>query len=51
MALSDRDFMRANYLNAFFQTIPCTLMDKEETLETDKRIKWYIVPDLRMVLP
>jgi hypothetical protein len=51
LLISDRDFMRAKDFFGFFQTIPYTVMDREEIPESDKRMKWRIVPDLRMVIP
>lgn len=51
MMLSDRDFMRAKDFFGFFQTIPFTVMDKEEISNADQRMKWRIVNDLRMVIP
>jgi hypothetical protein len=51
MLLSDRDFMRAKDFYGFFSTIPYTVMDPTEIPESDRRMKWRIVPDLRMVIP
>lgn len=51
MMLSDRDFMRAKDFFGFFQTISYSVMDKEEMPDTDLRMKWRIVNDLRLVIP
>lgn len=51
MALSDRDFMRAKDYYGFFESIPYTVMDREEIPESVKTMKWRRVPDLRMVIP
>lgn len=51
MLLSDRDFMRAKDFYGFFSTIPYTVLDPTEIPESDRRMKWRIVPDLRMVIP
>ena len=51
-SLSDRSFMRAKDFYRFFETVPCTVIDhKDLPQETDKLMKWRIVPDLRMVIP
>jgi hypothetical protein len=51
-SLSDRSFMRAKDFYRFFETIPYTVIDhKDLPEETDKLMKWRIVPDLRMVIP
>jgi len=52
MSLSDRDFMRAKDYYGFFDSIPYTVMDREEILsDSIKTMKWRRVPDLRMVIP
>lgn len=51
MLLSDRDFMRAKDFYGFFSTIPYTVLDAVEIPESDRRMKWRLVPDLRMVIP
>jgi hypothetical protein len=51
MLLSDRDFMRAKDFYGFFQTIPYTVLDKEEIPFDHQHMKWRIVPDLRLVIP
>lgn len=50
MALSDRDFMRAKDFYRFFDSIPFSVTSKEEIPETDRRMKWRRVEDLRMVI-
>ena len=51
MSLSDRAFMRAKDFYRFFETSPYTVLDKEDIVESDRRMKWRLVPDLRMVIP
>ena len=54
LALSDRGFMRAKDFYRFFETVPYNVTDKKLTVENtekDKRMKWRIVRDLRMVIP
>jgi hypothetical protein len=51
MELSDRDFMRAKDFFGFFQACPYSVLDGTQIPETDKRMKWRLVPDLRMVIP
>lgn len=52
MTSLDRDFMRAKDFFGFFQTIPFTIMQKEEIPDSeDTRMKWRIVNDLRLVIP
>jgi hypothetical protein len=51
MELSDRDFMRAKDFFGFFQACPYSVLDGTLIPETDKRMKWRLVPDLRMVIP
>jgi hypothetical protein len=51
-SLSDRSFMRAKDFYRFFETIQYTVTDTQDLPEdTDKLLKWRIVPDLRMVIP
>jgi hypothetical protein len=51
MSLSDRDFMRAKDFFGFFSTIPYSVLDAEDIPESDRRMKWRVVKDLRMVIP
>jgi hypothetical protein len=51
MTLSDRNFMRAKDFFSFFQFFPYSIMDKDPIPETDKRMRWRIVGDLRRVIP
>jgi hypothetical protein len=51
-SLSDRSFMRAKDFYRFFETIQYMVTDAQDLPEeTDKLMKWRIVPDLRMVIP
>ena len=51
-SLSDRSFMRAKDFYRFFETIQYMVTDTQDLPEeTDKLLKWRIVPDLRMVIP
>ena len=51
MALSDRDFMRAKDFYRFFDAIPYTVLDPEPVPETETKMQWRIVKDLRLVIP
>jgi hypothetical protein len=51
VSLSDRSFMRAKDFYRFFETIPYTVTEKGEMPESDKRMQWRLVRDLRMVIP
>jgi hypothetical protein len=51
-SLSDRSFMRAKDFYRFFETIQYMVTDTQDLPEeTNKLLKWRIVPDLRMVIP
>jgi len=43
--------MRAKDFYSFFENIPYTVMDETYISESDRRMKWRIVNDLRMVIP
>jgi hypothetical protein len=51
VSLSDRSFMRAKDFYRFFETIPYAVTEKGEMQESDVRMKWRLVRDLRMVIP
>mmetsp|Transcript_19232 Transcript_19232/g.31958 ORF Transcript_19232/g.31958 Transcript_19232/m.31958 type:complete len:450 (+) Transcript_19232:204-1553(+) len=51
VSLSDRSFMRAKDFYRFFETVPYTVIDRQEVVESDKQMHWRLVRDLRMVIP
>lgn len=51
VSLSDRSFMRAKDFYRFFETVPYSVTDQQEVVETDKQMHWRLVRDLRMVIP
>lgn len=51
VSLSDRSFMRAKDFYRFFETVPYTVIDRQEVIESDKQMRWRLVRDLRMVIP
>ena len=51
ISLSDRDFMRAKDFFQFFESIPYTVRGAEEIPETDRRMKWRKITDLRLIIP
>ncbi|CAB9510434.1 expressed unknown protein [Seminavis robusta] len=51
LALSDRSFMRAKDFYRFFETVPYSVTDSDILQETDMRMQWRLVRDLRLVIP